>query len=1274
MTELFDAFISYGRTDSKEFAEKLQADLSKQELRVWFDFNDIPKGVDFQNQIDDGIEKASHFLFIISPHSINSAYCGKEIELAIKFNKRIIPLMHVEEINRESWLSRNPNGTDEEWELYKNKGKHTSFQNMHPTIGKINWVYFREDKDDYQKSFTELINLLSSHTDYVKKHRNFLVKALEWERNQKQTRYLLTGEEKQQAQAWLKVRFKDEQAPCAPTDLHCEYVTESIKNGNNLMTQVFLSYADQDRATMEKIRNSLRRESITVWTNRTDIKTGEAFKEAIHRGIEQGDNIVYLLSPDSVNSTYCQQEIDLALSLHKRIIPILVRHTKETEIPFYIRDLHYIDLTDNHKEDDYHLDESQLLKILYEDAAYYNEHKILLSKALKWKQQNKNPSILLRGYNLQSAKNWLDVNQTRTQHPPTELQSEFITESSRQPPLESLDVFISYSRADSDFARKLNDELQEQGKTTWFDQESIESGSDFGEEINRGIKACDNFLFILSPRSVNSPYCKQEVEYAASLNKRFVTLRHRQVDTSKLHPELAKIQWIDFNGNDLDFNANFNQLVRTLDTDREHLRNHTKWSQRALEWEENHKSNDLLLRGNEFVIAQNWLEETEQQNKKPSATVFQKDFIQASQNAIEALEKEEKHRQEEMLRLQKEKTNEAEARLAEQKKGARRLKYSFVGISMLLVATLGFFWQAKQQKENAIIAKQEAIIAKQKAEKAQIGQLNSVSRFSLKLSEENLKFDALLEGIKAGKEIQELRYDEQSKTKNLILTALQTAVYGDEFREYNRLKKHEGTVFDVAWSPDGEKIATASGDGTIKLWNRNGKEIKSIEVGKDSEVYSVSFSPDGQTIKCTSDKAYKVEDTSYGTIQCQKTTGKKQPVKSINSPDGKIIATANNDNTVKISNKQGKKLQTLRGHKGLITSIKFSPNGDIIATASEDNTVKLWSKSGKKLKKLQGDKEAKFSSITWSPDGKTIASATKDNTIKIWTMKGGEWKFIPTKMKHDDALKSVSFSPDGKTIASASGDTIKLWNNQWKELQILSRDKKAVLSVAWSPDGNYIASAGEDNTIKLWSKNSKFLQNIGKHKKAVLSVAWSPDGNYIASAGEDNTIKLWSKNGKFIQNIGEHYASIPSVAWSPDGNTIASGSRDNTIKLWTKSGKKLKTFRGHNNDVLSVTFSPDGKKIASASKDSTVKLWSVKDGKEPQTLNGHKESVNSVSFSSDGENIISASDDKTVILWNLEDLELDKLMEDACVQVKDYLKYNAPEDDRNICKGINSKK
>ena len=1301
MSQLFDAFISYGRADSKAFATKLQACLHKQGFKVWFDFNDIPLGVDFQNQIDDGIEKSCHFLFIIAPHSVNSPYCGKEIDLAIKHNKRIIPLLHVESINRETWQQRNRNGTDEEWETYKAQGKHDHFQNMHPTIRKINWVYFREGVDDFDQSLAGLIALLKHHGDYVENHTHLLTKALEWERNQKQTRYLLTGEERQQAETWLKIRFKDEQAPCFPSDLHCEYITESIKNGNNLMTEVFLSYAHEDRETMEKIRRSLRGEGITVWTNITDIQTGEEFSAAINRGIEQADNLVYLLSPDSVNSTFCQQELDLAVSLNKRVIPILVRKTDLMQVPSALQDLHYIDLTDNLQEDDYLADESQLLNILYQDAAYYNEHKILLTKALKWQQQQNNPSILLRGYNLRSAEAWLRLAQKRTQHVPTQLQSEFITQSLRQPPLESLDVFISYSRADSDLARKLNDALQIQGKTTWFDQESIASGSDFQQEIYQGIKVSDNFVFILSPRSVNSPYCKDEVEYAASLNKRFVTVLHRQVNTNDLHPELAKVQWIDFNGDKGDFNANFNQLVRTLDTDREHVRSHSKWLHRALEWEYKDKSDDLLLRGCEFLVAQNWLQKTQQQKKKPDATLVQQAFIQASQNAIAAVEESEKRRQAQILHLQREKTKEAEARLAEQKKNSRRQKVLLIATTMGLVAAVVFGVSASQSRKAADNFQEAADNAQKKTVDALEDQINSLSRFSLLLSEQNAKFDALLKAIKAGSIRKREEYGiNKARTVNLIATILHHAVDGKGFRESNRLKKHAKDVNSVAFSPDGEIIASASDDKNIILWSNSGEKLQTLKEHKES-VNSVAFSPDGKIIASASDdktiklwskkgKLLQTLDKHKGAVKSVTFTpdgktiasisddntiklwsksgkyykllpffqsGTEQYVNSVAfSPDGNIIAGANHDGTIKFRNIKGKDLKnlswgkTLARHGGVVNSIAFSPDSKIIASASDDNTIKLRTIGNKHLSTLRGHKSDVLS-VAFSPDGQTIASASKDNTIKLWNKSGNEYKLFQTLKGHKGAVKSVAFSRDGQIIASASSDdTIKLWKKEDREPTILKGHEDAVKSVAFSPDGETIASGSINNTIKLWNKSGKLLQTLGSqsynnkgHTDVVSSLAFSPNSQMIASASRDNTIKLWNLQGEELQTLKGHEDWILDVAFSPDGQMIASASRDKTIKLWNLQGEVLQTFDEHKDRVSSVAFSPDGQMIASASWHNDIKLWNLQDDKSIKTLKGHEGNVNSVAFSPDGKIIASASDDKTIKLWNLQGEELKTL-------------------------------
>ncbi|MEB3212774.1 MAG: toll/interleukin-1 receptor domain-containing protein, partial [Leptolyngbyaceae bacterium] len=522
MPEFYDAFISYGRPDSKAFAVKLRQQLSECGYRVWLDLNDIPLGVDYQRQIDDDINRSHNFLFIMSPHAVNSDYCRLEIEQALTRHKRIIPILHVEEISEAMWWDRNPGSTDADWEACKAQNHQfgdVRNPKLHPVLRKINWVYMRDGHDDCTLGFNVLTSILERHRDYVQHHTQLLVQALTWKHNQRRTQLLLIGNERDQAEAWLKMRFKDGQPPCTPTDLQCEFITESIKNSNNLMTRVFIAYADDDALVMQQVRRSLWREGITVWTSASDIHTGEDFQKAIEQGIEQADNVIYLLSPASVTSAYCQHELEYAIALHKRIIPMLVRPTdladREHHLP-KLKGLQYIDLTDNRHEEDDWLDESQLLRILKTDESYYQTHKVLLVNALKWERQQRNPSILFRGYNLRQAETWLKTAQKRSTHPPTDLQTEFIEHSLHYPPPDSLDVFISYSRSDSGIARQLNENLQIYGKLTWFDQESIAASSaDFQQEIYRGIETADNFLFLLSPKSVNSPYCADEVEYAA---------------------------------------------------------------------------------------------------------------------------------------------------------------------------------------------------------------------------------------------------------------------------------------------------------------------------------------------------------------------------------------------------------------------------------------------------------------------------------------------------------------------------------------------------------------------------------------------------------------------------------------------------------------------------------------------------------------------------------------------------------------------------------------
>ncbi|MEO0434720.1 MAG: TIR domain-containing protein, partial [Cyanobacteria bacterium J06656_5] len=852
-----DAFISYGRTDSKAFAIQLKDRLAAAGLSVWFDFDDIPLATDFQERIDNGIERSHTFLYVISPSSVNSPYCDKELNLALQCGKRIIPIMHVEAIDRDVWQQRNPTGTEEDWQAFQAAQKHSSFENLNETVSKLNWIFFSEGHD-FEQSLQGLLALFPLHQDYVRRHTQLLLQALTWERNHRQTRYLLVGNDRVEAEKWLNVHFANEAAPCEPTPLHCEFITEATKNANNLMTQVFLCHDDQDQETAEQIRQSLMRRGITVWNYRTDIQTSQDYHGAIARGVEEADNVIFILSPHAAQSDYCQRELAMALRLHKRVIPILAASTDDEMMPDSLKSLQYVDLTDNVQASDYLADESELLKQLNTEAAYYTEHKTWLTQALKWERQQQNPTMLLRGYNLRRAENWLKVARTHG-HPPTELQEQFIAESLRQPSDGALDVFVSYSRVDADFARRLNEALQIQGKRTWFDQESIATGADFQQEIYLGIENSDVFLFVLSPQSVASPYCADEVEYAESLNKRMVTVLHRPVDVENLHPVLAKLQWLDFRDHDGDFQVNFQELLRTLDTDREHLETHTRLLGRALEWDRGGRDESLLLRGQNLETAEGWLVRNEEVEPRP--TGLQQEYVRAGR-ALQA------------------------AKDAADRKLRRGVRLGVVaataGVLMAVVSSVFAWQQIKTAKVAEIVTR-----------------LEQDSRKILT----RMEFDhvgALLTALKAGRDLEKIApksaldsaSNYPSTSPIFALQRLQTAMGG-------RLLGHEADVWHANFNADGTQVVTTSKDGTARVWDLKSGESQLLE-GHEDTVGHASFNTDGtQVVTASYDNTARIWDLRSG--ESQLLEGHKDTVRyaSFNA-DGTQVVTASYDNTARI--------------------------------------------------------------------------------------------------------------------------------------------------------------------------------------------------------------------------------------------------------------------------------------------------------------------------------------------------------------------------------------
>ncbi|MBD2055006.1 hypothetical protein H6F88_03045 [Oculatella sp. FACHB-28] len=398
----------------------------------------------------------------------------------------------------------------------------------------------------------------------------------------------------------------------------------------------------------------------------------------------------------------------------------------------------------------------------------------------------------------------------------------------------------------------------------------------------------------------------------------------------------------------------------------------------------------------------------------------------------------------------------------------------------------------------------------------------------------------------------------------------------------------------------------------------------------DDWIWSVSFSPDGKTLASASaDHTIKLWTVTGKELQTLH--GHQDIVLSVSfSPDGKTLASTSADHTIKLWTVTGKELQTLHGHQDIVLSVSFSPDGKTLASASADHTVKLWNLDGAELQTFQGH-EKMVASVSFSPDGKVIASGSADHTVKLWNLNGE----LKTLQGHHGRVWSVSFSPDGKTIASASADhTVKLWSLDGEELQTIQGHQLWVRSVSFSPDGQTIATGSDDHTVKLWSLNGEELQTFEGHTDRVRSVSFSPDGKAIASGSADYTVKLWSLEQEKLQNLKGHRDKVRSVCFSPDGTMIASSSVDHTIRLWNRDGSPLQTLQGHDDWVWSVCFSPDGQTIASGGADYAVKLWSL-DGIELKTFQGHLGMILSVCFSPDGKTIASGSADHTIKLWSL---------------------------------------
>ncbi|XQQ07276.1 MAG: NB-ARC domain-containing protein [Leptolyngbya sp. IPPAS B-1204] len=464
------------------------------------------------------------------------------------------------------------------------------------------------------------------------------------------------------------------------------------------------------------------------------------------------------------------------------------------------------------------------------------------------------------------------------------------------------------------------------------------------------------------------------------------------------------------------------------------------------------------------------------------------------------------------------------------------------------------------------------------------------------------------------------------------------------------LRGYSDRVFSVAFSPDGQLLATGSEDHLIRIWQvRTGQLLHTLS-GHSDEVRSVAFSPVGITIAGAS-VSNLIASASYdGTIRLwdavssqglRVLSGHSHWVRAVAfSPDGQILASGGADGDLKLWNpKTGRCLRSLEGHNQPIRTIAFSRDGRTLASGSEDRTVRLWNyRTGDSLRLLSGH-SSWVAAVAFSPENDWLASGSEDQSVRLWDSQTG--LCLRTLQGYSNGVWSVAFAPDGTTLASGSQDRqIRLWNAQTGALLgSLAGHTSWIWSVAFCPTQTRLASASEDQTICIWDRRTQqLLRRLIGHRDAILAVLYSPDGTTLWSASLDGSLKQWdSQTGECYQTLQGHAGGVWCAALSLDGTLLVSGSQDQTLKLWdAASGQLRQTLVGHQGWIRSVALSPDGFTLVSGSADGVIKLWNLKQAVCEQTIVAHQGPVLSLAFHPDGQTVASSSTDTTIKLWSLD--------------------------------------